>query len=93
MGADGPEITRLGVAGVPTEKTPQGPEGSAFTPLDAEAVPARMEIPIVPDPEMSESVIVRVFPAPATVIVPAVAVPVVLSETSDAESVIALWPE
>ena len=49
-------------------------------------MPAAIEIPSVPSPEMLEMVTVRVFPMPVTATEP-VAVPVVFSVTLPAESV------
>jgi len=70
-GAAGAELSTVKVA--------LGPAAGVRLPAVSEAVPAAMEIPIVPSPVMPERVTVRVVPVPVMPIVVALAVPVVFS--------------
>src|SRR5882724_11420631 len=72
-----------------TVKVVLGPAAGALFPAVSVAVPAAMEIPIVPSPVRLESVTVRVVPVPVTAFA-AVAVPVVFSVMLAAASVLEL---
>src|SRR6185369_993921 len=66
-----------------------GPAAGALLPAVSEAVPAAMEIPIVPSPVVFVMVIVRVVPEPDTRTVP-FAVPVLFNVTFPTASVLEL---
>ena len=75
-------------AGV-TVKVVEGPAAPAVLPALSEAVPAAIEIPNVPVPEMEEIVTVRVVLLPDTAKLP-VAVPVVFSVIFEVLNVLVL---
>ena len=72
-----------------TVKVALGPAAGAMLPAVSDAVPAAMEMPIVPSPTVLVMVTVRVVPEPETKTVP-LAVPVLFNVTFPAVSVLAL---
>src|SRR5215470_18855676 len=72
-----------------TVKVALGPAARAVLPTVSEAVPATMEMPIVPSPVVLVMVTVRVVPEPEIRTVP-LAVPVLFNVTSAGVSVLEL---